>query len=259
MLPFALIAPVARSSLRAPRDVLGLLAEGGALAEYAGLRRAPVFAGEGVPRGDGQPVLVLPGFLGEERSVQVLGRWLHRMGHRPHRAGRRPNVGCAGAAVDRIERRAEEISAAHDGRRLAVVGHSRGGQLARALAVRRPDLVDRVVTLGTPGPDTRGMSTAVVVPVLATAALGSLGVPGLFRAACLRGACCAEVREALVAPLPDGVRHVAVHSPRDHIVDDAAFGAPHAEPVSVDATHLGMVVNAEVYGVIAQVLAPRAA
>src|SRR5581483_3926501 len=69
------------------------------------------------------------------------------------------NTGCATDAVDKAIGHLE----AWDGSgRVSLVGHSRGGLLARVVAVRRPDLVSRLVTVCTPWtlgpPDRPGVS-----------------------------------------------------------------------------------------------------
>ena len=72
--------------------------------------------------------------------------------HRPPAAS---GPSCAGtsaapATSPTASRSGAERLAEESGRRIAVVGQSRGGSCARALAVRRPDLVEKVVTLGSP-------------------------------------------------------------------------------------------------------------
>src|SRR5919204_4037436 len=89
----------------------------------------PVFRGRGVPRGDGRPVVLLPGFGGGDQTVLVLAAWLARIGYRPHLCGFVANLGCSDRALDRVERRLQRL---HDdqGRRVALIGHSRGGHYA---------------------------------------------------------------------------------------------------------------------------------
>jgi triacylglycerol lipase len=82
-----------------------------------------------------------------DASLSVMAGWLERMGHRAHRSGINWNVGCSDGSLDALEARAERI-AAGAGRPLALIGHSRGGHFAKALAHRRPDLVSRVISLG---------------------------------------------------------------------------------------------------------------
>ena len=112
--------------------------------EHAALRRHPVFRGEGVSPGDGGPVLLVPGFLAGDVSLGLMAGWLKRSGYRPCRAGMRINVDCTARALDRLEAQLERIGDRH-GRRVTIVGQSRGGSMARILAVRRPDLVDGIV------------------------------------------------------------------------------------------------------------------
>src|SRR4051794_6309149 len=114
-------------------------------AELARLLVDPVYRGQGLPRGDGGPVMLIPGFLAGDGSLRVMADWLKRIGHVPHGSGIHFNVDCAARILLQLERRLERIAA---DRPAAIVGHSRGGHFAKALAHRRPDLVCNVVSLG---------------------------------------------------------------------------------------------------------------
>jgi pimeloyl-ACP methyl ester carboxylesterase len=225
--------------------------------EYAALVRDPVWRGAGVPHGDGQPVLLVCGFMAGDQSLSAMAGWLHRIGHRPQRAGLRWNVGCTGEAVDRLEARAEALVRLA-GRPIAVVGQSRGGSFAKALAVRRPELIDRVVTLGTPLRDPLDVHPGVWAQIHLLGALGTLGVPGLLRASCRNGSCCARTGEELRAPLPDGVAFTSVYSRDDGIVRWRACRQDGAHHVEITASHIGMAVSAPAYRAIAAALAPAA-
>ncbi|MBV8711149.1 MAG: hypothetical protein JOY56_05200, partial [Solirubrobacterales bacterium] len=85
----------------------------------------PVWRGIGVPRGDGRPVVLMPGFLGGDQTLAVLATWLRRVGYRPRFAHFVTNTDCSDRALDRVDRRVEELWRAH-GRRVALIGHSRG-------------------------------------------------------------------------------------------------------------------------------------
>src|SRR5512146_390092 len=54
----------------------------------------PVFYGSEVTRGDGSPVLLIPGFFAGDWSLSTLARWLSRVGYRPYLSGIDWNVGC---------------------------------------------------------------------------------------------------------------------------------------------------------------------
>src|SRR5688500_5702236 len=117
--------------------------------EAAALLRSPVYRGAGVQAGDDRPVLLIPGFLAGDGSLGTMTHWLRAAGYRTRRAGIRANVSCSEAACARLEARLEGF-AEHVGQKVTIVGQSRGGVFARALAVKRPDLVSAIVTLGSP-------------------------------------------------------------------------------------------------------------
>lgn len=113
---------------------------------------ARVFAGSALrnaPRGDGHPVLVLPGLVGSDVSTRVMRAFLKRLGYYAHawRLGR--NWGPTDQIIDGLGERFASLSEEH-GRKLTLIGHSLGGIYARELARRAPQLVRQVITLGSP-------------------------------------------------------------------------------------------------------------
>ena len=222
--------------------------------EAALLVRDPIFRGEGLGEGRGQPVLLIPGFLAGDGSLGLMAGWLKRGGYRPTRAGMRANIDCSGATLGRLEERLDRI-VAEQGVRAAVVGQSRGGGLAKALAVRRPDLVCGVVTLGSPQMNPLAIHPLVRLQVEAVSRLGSLGAPGLFKRSCLEGECCASYWQLLAAPCPEGVGLVCVYSRSDGIVDWRACLDPCAdEHVEIPASHCGMAVHPASWRAVAEAL-----
>src|SRR3954463_15012881 len=111
--------------------------------------RRPGGRGGAVQRGYAPPVLLVPGFLAGDGTLGTMAKWLRANGYWTRRAGIRSNIDCSEKACDLLEERLEAL-AARTGHRVAIVGQSRGGVLARAVAVRRPDLVSGIVTLGAP-------------------------------------------------------------------------------------------------------------
>src|SRR3954452_12248947 len=99
--------------------------------------------------GNGLAVLLIPGLLAPDRSLGLLARYLKRHGYTPRRAGIASNVDCSEREAQRLERRLEKAYR-ETGRRVAIVGQSRGGVFGRTLAVRRPDLVGAVIGMGSP-------------------------------------------------------------------------------------------------------------
>src|SRR5262249_52472264 len=63
--------------------------------EMAALMRSSVWRGDGVPQGEGRPVLLIPGFLAGDGSLATMTRWLRANGYRTQRAGIRANVDCS--------------------------------------------------------------------------------------------------------------------------------------------------------------------
>jgi pimeloyl-ACP methyl ester carboxylesterase len=206
-------------------------------------------------RPDAQPVLLIPGFMAGDGSLAMLRHWLLRRGHRVSMSGLRVNVGCAGALVTRLEAHLRTF-AADSGRAVVVIGQSRGGALARSLAVRQPEIVSGLVTLGSPVCDSLAVSAPVLRTVRWIARAGDLGFPGVFSTKCRDGACCTSFKDDLAAPLAPHIGAVAVHSRSDGIVDWRACLDPYAEPVEVDSSHCGMSVHPAVYRVLERVLDP---
>lgn len=223
--------------------------------EAAALLRDPILRGEGLPDGRGRPALLIPGFMAGDASLAPMADWLRRAGYRPSRSGMRANVGCAGAGHERLERRLEQL-VAEQGQRAVVIGQSRGGSMAKVLAVRRPDLVCGLVTLGSPHVNPLAVHPLVRLQVEAVSRLGSLGAPGLFKRSCIDGDCCASFWTDLAARLAPGVGFVSVYSRSDGIVDWRACLDPGAdEQVEIRASHCGMAISPAAWRAVADALA----
>jgi pimeloyl-ACP methyl ester carboxylesterase len=191
---------------------------------------------------DVDPVVLVPGFLAGDASLTALAGALRAQGHRTYRSHIHANVGCTVAAAALLEGRLESI-AARRGRRVVVIGHSLGGLLARGLAVRRPDLVSGIVTLGSPMLAPGAHHVGLTRSLDALVRLSRAGVPGLMAADCVAGACARASFEESRLPVPPGVAFTAVYSRRDGIVDWRACVDPLATPVEVRSSHLGMVID----------------
>jgi pimeloyl-ACP methyl ester carboxylesterase len=99
------------------------------------------------PRGDGHPVLVLPGFLASDVSTRPLRAFLRERGFAAHGWGLGRNRGPDGGVLGALRRNLHELS---DGQRVSLVGWSLGGVFARELAKAAPERVRAVVTLASP-------------------------------------------------------------------------------------------------------------
>jgi hypothetical protein len=123
------------------------------------------------------------------------------------------------------------------------------------LAVRRPDLVAGVVTIATPPMGLTGVHPVVKLPLCALAVAGLVRSGCFFGNACFSGDCCRRFRDDLVAPLEARVPFTAIGARRDGLVPSAGCRDPHATAVAdVDASHVGSVVNADVFRVLVSAL-----
>lgn len=215
-----------------------------ALAELAALVPAAPYLAL-APRGDGHPVLVLPGYGGADGSTVVIRRYLaaQNFASQPWNLGR--NLGPAVPELhQRLAHRLEEIWRSQGERRVSLVGWSLGGVYARLLAQRRPELVRQVITLGSP-------IGGVPHPSRAVSAMRRVSENALDREQAAR------LRARVADPLP-GVPGSAVYSRGDGIVPwQIARQAPSdiAENIEVYGSHVGLGFNAAALYLLAERLA----
>jgi hypothetical protein len=96
---------------------------------HAAFLRSDVYAGRGVPHGDGAPVVVLPAAVAGDWIMPVLSGWLRRIGYRPFPSAISLHVDCSDRTLTRLLPHLDRIADAQ-GRPLTLLGHSRGGLLA---------------------------------------------------------------------------------------------------------------------------------
>ena len=205
------------------------------------------------PRGDGASAILIPGFLAGDPSLTRMARWLKAGDFSLVRSGIRWNVDCLEDTVNSVEKRLE-VAVEEEGRRALVIGQSRGGVVGRVLAVRRPDLVETLVTLGSPLRSQTAVHPPVWLSIGIVGGLGSLGFPGMLSHTCADGDCCRESREAVEAPFPEDVRFISFYSRGDSVVRYEACLDPAAEHVEIASSHLGMGVDATVWRILSRKL-----
>lgn len=101
------------------------------------------------PRGDGEPVMVLPGYLADDSSTWVIRAYLDYLGYDVRGWGLGLNRGGVRKRAAAIIEQLEQIMA-ESGQSIRLVGQSLGGVISREIARERPYLVDRIITLGSP-------------------------------------------------------------------------------------------------------------
>jgi pimeloyl-ACP methyl ester carboxylesterase len=212
--------------------------------EHARLRRDPLYAGDEAPRGGGRPVLLVPGFMGGDRSMFTLREWLVRLDYDVEDSGLTFNIRYSEAVLRTLTPRLAHLFD-RTRRRVTIVGHSRGGLLGKVLSHRHPRLVRRVVGLGSPLADPfdvhpltmAGVRMAQVVNLVRFGQTGS-----------------AEVRFLRDLAAPARVPITSIYSRSDGIVHWPACLRPDANCLEVTGSHTGLGVNPEVYALLARVL-----
>jgi len=194
------------------------------------------------PRGDGHPVLVLPGFTAGDGSTRVLRRYLARIGYGAHPWLQGRNLGLRG---DLAKRLVERIGGLHHryGRKVSLVGWSLGGIYARELAKRLPDQVRQVVTLGSPFADAGRASNASRLYDL---------VAGRRREGEDRNVFFDTLRQ------PPDLPSTSIYTRTDGIVHWQACLEPetdHTENIEVPGSHCGLGLNPLVLYLVADRLA----
>jgi pimeloyl-ACP methyl ester carboxylesterase len=222
--------------------------------DAARLLVSPVLRGQGVPRGDGRAVLLLPGFLAGDYTLAWLAGWLRSVGYKPRGANFVANVSCSEEALGRVERRAESLVSDH-GRRVAVIGHSRGAHLGKALAARRPELVSHVIAMGGGMNRQLAISAPTQAAVALARALHRRTTDRRDRRGCLTESCSCSFTRDYSAPFPDTVRLTSIYSEADGVVRWQSCVVPYADNVRVRGTHVGLAFNPEAYRAIARALA----
>jgi pimeloyl-ACP methyl ester carboxylesterase len=168
------------------------------------------------------------------------------------------NVGCTREASEALERRIEAI-ALKRGRKVTIVGHSLGGLMARGLAARRPDVVDAIITLGSPILAPGAAHPILLFDLKLLTRLQRAGLGAMMGEDCTSGACARESWEQSRVPLPRGLHFTSVFSRRDGIVDWRSCLDPQSRTVEVATSHLGMAFDPVVLDVVAETLAANRA
>ncbi len=191
------------------------------------------------PRSDGRPVLVVPGFGANDASTFVLRAYLDRLGYDVTGWGLGINTGDVEIQLEQtIERVRERFHTT--GRRVSLVAWSLGGVIARECARDVPEVVERVVTFGTPLFGPRHTATSMSRPS-----------PRLDEIE-------AQIVERLARPITRPV--TAIHSRQDGVVAWQACVDPDPNTINVEvaSSHIGLGLDPDVLRLVARTLATPA-
>ncbi|MGH7779247.1 MAG: esterase/lipase family protein [Candidatus Binataceae bacterium] len=196
--------------------------------------------------GHGKTVMFIPGFMAGDITLAPLANFCRYLGHHPVMSGIWSNSRCPREVLELVGARIERVAERHGGP-VVVIGHSLGGIYARELGHRYPDLVERVITMGSPIRRPRDAANRAVQAVATSMAALRGCAPGCLTENCSCGISISEVASEVPATV--------IYSRTDGIVNWESCidrsGSPLVENIEVHCSHVGMAVCAEVYKIIA--------
>lgn len=223
-----------------PPTRLATLLEARAPLDWASvLYRAPQLLA--APRGDGRPVMLLPGYGTDEASMRPLGKFLRYLGYDVYDWGLGRNRGNVEDYIQRVGNRVQQIRNDCDGRQITLIGWSLGGVVARETARLFEPGVREVITMGTPiigGP--KYTATASSFAKQANIDLDAFEL---------------EVHERNLKGINQPV--TAIYSKSDGVVGWRACVDVYNEQtrnIRVNSSHFGLGVNGRVWRLIADTL-----
>ena len=216
-----------------------------AIRELSALLKDPVFRGRGVRHGDGRPVLLIPGFLAGDWTMRVLHSWLERVGYRSYLSGIVLNVQHSERMLSGLRRKVVAIQKETESR-VTLLGHSRGGLLAKVYAQRKPDSVEQVIALGAPLADWTDLATITNHAVGVVRTANELAFGRRFNA---------EGRFTYDLKLAPLVPTTSIYTKADDVVNFRSCLRPDIPSIPVWGSHNGLVVNPEVFRLLGRLLA----
>ena len=231
--------PEAAGRLRPPSLIL-MLAEARSILEFnASLLLSPLLMR--APKGDGHPVLALPGFLASDLSMAPMRRYLKQLGYDTYAWKMGRNLGGIASRRNALKSLLTDIQTS-TGRKVSIVGWSLGGIYARDLALQMPDMVRSVITLGSPfALDVRATNATRLYEALSGETVDDNS----------------DLTKAIASDLP--VPTTSIYSRTDGIVNwrtSQLRPSDTAENIEVHlASHVGLGVNAAALWAVADRLA----
>jgi pimeloyl-ACP methyl ester carboxylesterase len=221
-------------------SLLSIILEARAPLEFASLG-LHIYSLSKAPKGDGRPVLLVPGYLAGDISMRPLGTFLTHLGYKVYYPEMGRNMGRVNADMLRLGARAESISAQLDGHKVTLIGWSLGGVITREAARLYPDSVREVITLGS--------------PIIGGPKFTSVGMQYIMANNIDVDAFELDVHQRNSIGFKQAI--TSIYSKTDGVVGWQAsvdIYNEHANNIEVTGSHLGLGVNPQVWKIIAQTL-----
>lgn len=215
------------------------------LKEIVQLVASKEFGGYQMPRGAGEPIMLIPGFGAADRSMSILSGWLGMLGYNVYPSGLPRNILAPKAALAILQNTLEDANRATNSK-VTVIGWSLGGAQAKMLSDRNPDKIEKVIGLAPVFNSDIG-TTPLIIPMVIPVGLFNLIRSGpnvikeqfdLFR----------ELNKPVKVP------HVSIYSESDGILLAKTCKRGDSENIEVNSSHVGMPFNKEVYAHLSNLL-----
>lgn len=192
------------------------------------------------PKGKGETILVLPGYATDDNITFPLRKYLEFIGYKPRGWEIGTNHGHVPSLLSDIQTLVTEIFNS-TGEKIILIGWSLGGYLAREIARDNPDKIESIISIGSPifgGPKYTSIGNYY-------AERQNIDLDQLEQ----------EIDERFQIPIKQP--GLSIYSKKDNVVSWQASidnFSPNIKNIEMDATHLGLILNPEVYFEIAKFL-----
>lgn len=228
--------------------------------DFGALLADPVFYGIGVAPGDRKLVIIIPGFLGNDFYLMPMLNWLRRIGYTPVRSGLNLSAGCLHRSCEQVKAQIDR-HLTREQRSIALIGHSRGGAVAWALAAQMQERVSHLVMLGAGFPSlqraiesgTHNIRMGELTRMLVRANKLSRR---MLDPNCSFPSCeCAFMNHAEL-PLSQATALISIYGSDDLVIPEGAKMLD-GEIIHVRTAHVGLVFHPEVYRILGRFLVQK--
>lgn len=229
--------------------------------EIPRLFKDPIFAGQGMPRGNGDPVLLLPGMFGNFPYMEPMRDWLKKIGYDVVPARIVMDRGCPNKRI-MLPDLALQMYLRGRPRPVILIGHGSGALMGYVLAVRYGAMISHLVMMG-------GPVLPYIDPPPATTPQQQLEKRRFQKELiednqqflrenepdCTFPTCSCPYMLSLRGSLNPATKVLSIYSTSDRTNSEWSCTLPGATNVPINAAHVGLPLNRSVFRTIAQFLA----